>query len=218
MFPPRYFDGLSRDMPKPAGGGASARKLKELMRPEWEVESATGRCTGTGRAFEEGEEFYTVLIEDGETFRREDYSVEAWQGPPDGSFCHFKTRVPVKEKRKQLLVNDELLLGFFTRLADETEPARVQFRFVLALILMRKRLLRYEGSAMEDGVEVWRMTLPRESSTHRVLDPHLTDDQIESVSQQLSAILHSDMGEWTTMTDETEPLEQAESGDGHETA
>ena len=188
------------------------------MRPQWEVESATGRCASTGRAFEEGEEFYTVLFEEGETFRRVDYCLDAWQGPPDGAFCHFKTQVPVREKRKKLLVNDELLLGFFTRLAEETEPVRVQFRFVLALILMRKRILRYEGSNVEDGVEVWRMTLPREEETHRVVNPRLTDEEIESVSQQLSSILHSDMGEWANMPDEGEPEPSADDGQGDETA
>lgn len=167
------------------------------MAEQWQVESATGRCAVTGRALDEGEEFYTVLFEDGESFRRADYSLDSWQGPPDGAYCHFKTRVPVKEKRKRLLVDDELLENFFLRLADETEPVRVQFRIVLALILMRKRRLRYEGSATDEGAEVWEMTLVRDQTSHLVVNPRLSDDQIETVSQQLSAILHSDMGEWT---------------------
>jgi len=166
------------------------------MAQDWQVEQATGVCTASGRRFEEGDEFYTVLFEDGETFKRLDYSVEAWTGPPEGCFCCFKSRVPVKEKRKKLLVDNELLVGFFQRLVDETEPARVQFRFVLALILMRKRLLRYEDCGGRDGAEVWRMTMVRDHSSHQVVNPRLTDEQIDDVSRQLGAILHSDMGEW----------------------
>jgi len=166
------------------------------MNSEWEVEPAKGRCAVTGRGFQEGEEFYTVLFQEGESFRRADYGVDAWAGPPEGSFCHFKTRVPVKEKRKQLLADNETLVSFFTRLGDQTEPAGVQFRFVLALILMRKRMLRYEGSATEDGAEVWHMVLAADRSEHRVVNPRLTDAQIETVSGQLGAILHGDMGEW----------------------
>lgn len=123
--------------------------------------------------------------------------MEAWEGPPEGCYCYFKTRVPVKEKRKKLLIDDDLLVSFFIRLADETEPVRVHFRFVLALILMRKRRLRYDGSKMEDGKEVWRMVLAGDKSAHRVVNPQLTDEQIQKVSEQLGAILHSDMGEWT---------------------
>jgi hypothetical protein len=173
------------------------------MPQQWEVANTTGRCAATGRAFEEGEEFYTVLLEDGDSFKRVDYSLSGWSGPPDGAFCHFKSRVPVKEKQKKLLVDQEVLVGFFERLADETEPVRIQFRFVLALILMRKRLLRYDGSRMEDAVEVWTMTLTRDQSVHRVINPNLTDEQIEGVSTQLSAILHSDMGEWAGSDAET---------------
>ena len=169
-----------------------------MAQQQWEVEPATGTCAATGRKFEEGEEFYTVLFEDGDSFRRADYCLDAWTEPPERSFCHFKTRVPVKEKRKRLLVDDELLVNFFQRLEDELEPIRVQFRFVIALILMRKRLLRYENSTTEDGEEVWRMTLIRDKTPHRIVNPRLTDDQIEGVSQQLSAILHGDMGEWAS--------------------
>ncbi|MFH1107638.1 MAG: hypothetical protein V1790_00350 [Planctomycetota bacterium] len=171
------------------------------MVQEWEVQPAAGRCALTGRKLQEGEEFYSALFEEGETFRRVDYSRESWKGPPEGSYCHFKSRIPVKEKRKKLLVDNDILASFFLRLGDDAEPARVQFRFVLALILMRKRLLRYEGSNVEAGVEVWRMVLMTDRSEHRIVNPRLTDEQIEGVSSQLSAILHGDMGEWATAGD-----------------
>ena len=122
------------------------------MAQQWEVQRSMGTCVTTGRAFKEGEEFYTVLFEDGDSFRRADYSLDAWQGPPEGSFCHFKSRVPIREKKRKLLVDDELLVNFFLRLSQEIAPVRVRFRFVLALILMRKRLLKYQESVAEpDG-------------------------------------------------------------------
>ncbi len=190
-----------------------------MAQQQWELEGTTGRCAATGRAFEEGEEFYTVLFEQGESFTRADYSLEGWTEPPERAFCYFKTRVPVKEKKKKLLVDNELLINFFARLADETEPVRVQFRFVLALILMRKRLLRYETTVNQDGVEVWEMTLPRDQSPHRVVNPHLTDDQIEAVSRELTAILHGDAlppgldDEGMDVGDESSPQDRQDADD-----
>lgn len=163
------------------------------MNQEWQVESTKGRCAVTGRELSEGEEFYSVLFEDDAVeggFRRADYSVEAWDGVPEGAYCHFKTHVPVKEKKRRLLVDNEVLVNFFVRLAEETDPLRVQFRFVLALILMRKRLLKYEGSEVEDGVEAWRMMLTSDHAEHKVINPRLTEEQIEGVSGQLGGILH----------------------------
>ncbi len=166
------------------------------MNQEWQLESSKGRCAVTGRELREGEEFYSVLFEDEAVeggFRRADYSVEAWEGVPEGAYCHFKTHVSVKEKKRRLLVDNDVLVNFFVRLAEETDPLRVQFRFVLALILMRKRLLKYEGSADEDGTDVWRMTLMSDRSEQKVVNPRLTEEQIEGVSGQLGAILHGDV-------------------------
>lgn len=182
-----------------------------MAQHQWQVQPITGVCSVSGRKLEEGEEFYTVLIEDGDSFRRADCCVDSWEGPPEGSFCFFKTRIPVKEKRKKLLVDNDLLVNFFTRLADETELVRLQFRFVLALILMRKRVLRYNETQRENGEEIWDMTLISDQSTHRVVNPRLTDDQIEGVSAQLTAILHGDMGEWAERQDQLRDSENKDS-------
>ena len=165
---------------------------------QWQVQTPTGQCAKTGQPIKEGDPFYAVLFEEGELFRRADYSVESWQGPPEGCYCYFKTRMPVKEKKKKLYVDDELLIEFFLRLESDTEPVRVQFRFVLGLILMRKRLLRFERSATVDGQDSWTLTLMRDKSEHRLVNPDLSDEQIDVVSKQLGSILHGDTGAWTT--------------------
>ena len=162
---------------------------------QWQIQQSAGRCVKTGRALGEGERYYAVLFEDGESFRREAYCMEAWEGPPDGAYCSFKTRVPQKEKKKRLLVDDDVLINFFTRLADETQPVRLQFRFVLALILMRKRILKYEETLLDGGLEFWLMRLSKQSEVYRVLNPRLSDDEIENVSQELGAILHGDVAD-----------------------
>ncbi len=176
----------------------------------FEIERSSGRCTVTGRELREGEVFYAVIFEQGDGFRRADYSAEAWTGPPEGAFCTFKSRVPVKARKKKLLIDDELLVQFFVRLDGTDEPSRLQLRFVLALILMRKRLLRYEDTRhTDDGSEAWQMRLAKEGSPHQVLNPRLTDEQIESVSRQLGVILSDGAG---TFDDDDTPVPAASEG------
>jgi hypothetical protein len=170
----------------------------------WEIARPSGVCAVSGRPLEEGEEYHVVLLEDGAMFRRLDFSLEHWDGPPEGAFCHFKSRIPARKPQKRLFVDDDLLINFFLRLADETTASRLQFRFVLALILMRKRLLRYERTVPDGDAEHWMMRLARDRSEHRVINPHLTDDQIEGVSRQLGVILHGDMGDFDEECDEHE--------------
>ena len=130
--------------------------------------------------------------------------VEPGGGGRLAMFSFWKTTVQLPQQKKKLLVDDGVLADVFGRMEGKTEPQEVRFRFVLALILMRKRLLKYEGT--EEAVasadpaapkvpEIWRM-LPKapeagggwEAAVH-VINPHLTAEQIAEVSQQLSAIL-----------------------------
>jgi hypothetical protein len=165
---------------------------------QWNIEPASRRCVVSGAELAEGEEYYAVLFEQGDTFRREEYSVGAWTGPPDGAFCHFRTRVPVRARKARLLVDDDMLIHFFARLAGAEEEAKQRFRFVLALILMRKRLLKFEETVRKDDREWWRMRLTRDASDgsaskdepQMVLNPRLDEQQIESVSRELGVILH----------------------------
>jgi hypothetical protein len=176
----------------------------------FEIERPSGRCAVTGRELQEGETYYAVVFEEGEGFRRADYSAEAWSGPPAGAFCTFKSRVPVKARKKRLLIDDELLVQFFQRLDGVSEASRIQLRFVLALILMRKRLIRYEDTRHDDdGGETWHMRLAKEGTVHRVVNPRLSDEQIESVSRQLGVILSDDAG---TFDDDATPVSAASEG------
>jgi hypothetical protein len=136
-------------------------------------------------------------------FARVDFCEACWAAgkrpaPPLAMFSFWKTVVPSPEQKKKLLVDDSVLVDVFTRMEGKTEPSEIRFRFVLALILMRKRLLKYEGTqekpeGMEKGPEIWRM-IPRgtDQAVH-VVNPHLTEEQIAEVSQQLSAILAEEL-------------------------
>jgi hypothetical protein len=162
------------------------------MTSEWQVDRTSGTCAVSGRQFAEGDEFYAVLFDRGDHFERLDYSLPCWDGPPAGAYCFWKSRVPQREKKRRLLVDDEVLVSFFSRLAEDDEPTKRQFRFVLALILMRKRLLKYEQTVHEDDSEIWLMRLKSRDELHRVVNPQLGEHQIGEVSRQLGAILHED--------------------------
>ena len=90
-------------------------------------------------------------------------------------------------------MDDEVLLDIFERLAGTDERVKINFRFVLALILMRKRILKYQQTDYRDSQELWIMGQVREQTKHEVINPRLDDAQIREVSEQLSAILRSEL-------------------------
>lgn len=157
---------------------------------EYDLTKTTGQCSVTGRPFEAGETFYSVVLETPDGLERRDICEQAWQGPPEGTLCHFKTRMPQKDEPKKTFVDDTVLVEVFCGLADAKEPTKLRFRFVLALILLRKRLLKYERTLRQADGEYWEMRLTGSKSRHRVFNPVMEEAEIQAVSGELGVILH----------------------------
>jgi hypothetical protein len=86
-----------------------------------------------------------------------------------------------------------MLMSFFERLATETEQEKINFRFVLGLILMRKRKLKYDSSKSEGGREIWRLRIAGEKEIVDVINPHLDEQQIQQLSSQIGNILQVEL-------------------------
>jgi len=164
------------------------------MASDWEFSKTTGRCTATGREFAEGESYFAVLFESPKGFERRDYADDAWTGPPADSFCYWRGRVPVHEKRHApVCVDHTVLTHIFLSLEDEESETKQQFRCLLALLLMRKRLLKLERTIQGAEGEYWQMRLLSDQSIHQVLNPRLTAEEADRLGVQLKAILSGDV-------------------------
>ncbi len=160
---------------------------------DWEVRKPLGRCYGSGKTIEAGEEYFGALVETEEGLERRDFCADYWEQEKPAVFCYWKTRLPEQGRKKQLFVDDEMLMAFFERLAGEEDQEKVNFRFVLALILMRKRLLKYDSTRTEDGREVWRLRVVGEQAYTNVVNPQLDEEQIRQLSAQIGQILQTEL-------------------------
>src|SRR5215216_206792 len=113
-----------------------------IMLLDFEVQRCTRCCAATERALEPGDECYSVLEIAGADVVRKDYSPEAWKGAPDTAFGWWKSRVPEPTAKKIKLAPNEVLLELFDQLADKSEQQ--DLRYVLALLLVRRRVLRVD--------------------------------------------------------------------------
>lgn len=168
---------------------------------QYQVSRPTGLCAATGRPLEPGSVCIACLCErpDDEGFDRLDYSLEAWESGtrPPRLFSFWRTTVSRSDDRQRLLVDDEVLMDLFERLADDERPQRAAFRFVLALILMRKRLLRFAGrKAGGEGGKEWWLMRPKGVGSDQppleVLNPRLADDDVRELTAQLSEVLRGE--------------------------
>ncbi|MBP8305450.1 MAG: hypothetical protein KBE04_15155 [Phycisphaerae bacterium] len=160
---------------------------------DWDIHRPQGQCCATGQKIEVGQEYYAALVETDQGLERRDFSAEYWEHERPSVYCFWKTRLPEASAKRPLFVDDQMLTVFFDRLAQETEPERVAFRFVLALVLMRRRRLKYEATVTEGGAESWRLRWVGQKDTVDVVNPHLDEERITQLSQQIGQVLNADL-------------------------
>ena len=161
------------------------------MAREYDIANPASRCCRCDRQLAPGEEFLARLVDEGASFRREDVCAACGSGASaaEGAFSVWRCRVPEPRKPRRQLVGDEALIDLFEKLQHRDEPAKVRFRFVLALMLMRKKLLIYDRiAAGDDGEETWEMHYKGRTDPVAVTHPELDDEKIAEVAAQLAAI------------------------------
>src|SRR4029077_907250 len=105
---------------------------------DYQIQPNSRRCAVTGRELQPGERYYSALLEENHQFVRKDFASDAWQGPPTGAFGLWSGRVTAADAKARPRFDDDLLEDCFGRLEGQTEPSRVNFRYVVALLLMRR--------------------------------------------------------------------------------
>jgi hypothetical protein len=164
------------------------------MQTDWTIQGRSCQCAATGREFTEGEFFYTLLFRERGDFLREDLSEEAWrerQAQPRAhqpySFWRTKFEPPPPGAPEAVTKEtaEDLLRGYMT----ERDESHANARYILALMLERKRLLK-QIEAKED---IHGRTLVYEhvktGEVFVVPDPGLRLDQIEAVQNEVAALL-----------------------------
>lgn len=156
----------------------------------------SGRCAVSGALIEPGVRFHAAVRETPSGLQRLDVLPEHWPAFVSSNelLAHWVTTMPQPERqRKRMFVDDETLMTLFERLEGVEEPGKQRFRFVLGLVLLRKRLLLHDAQATRAGVSVWQVRLRGRTSVLELVDPQLTHEQVGEVSGQLAEILESDL-------------------------
>jgi hypothetical protein len=106
-------------------------------------------------------------------------------------FGFWRGTFQAHEAKKQPLLGDAELLDLFEELDGATEPKQITFRYILALLLVRRRMLRVVST--KPGL---MLVAPRGGDTARepigVADPGLDEQAIADAIEQLGQIVAID--------------------------
>jgi hypothetical protein len=158
---------------------------------DYELQGPARVCAATGRELKPGDRYCGALTESDGKLVRTDFAADAWPGPPPGALAYWSGKVPAAgQKPKKPPINDDLLLDCFDRLKDTADADGLNFRYVAALLLMRRKRFKFEDAARDDkGRDVLIVRDARGGAAHHVTDPRLTDEQIADVQREVFRVL-----------------------------
>lgn len=172
-----------------------------MATPSFDLGRRSEVCAATGTPLKPGDAIVTALFErpGEETMDRRDYLESAWteMPSPEGVFAFWRSTVPDADAPKSKLIDGASMMSIFEQLEGTTEPRRVAFRYLLALVLVRRKLLTLVGStgAAEETPALLLVRpkgSPPEEPPLEVIDPAMDEATIADATEQLQSILKVD--------------------------
>lgn len=157
---------------------------------DWKFRRRQGQCTACELRFADGDRHVSALVIEGEELRREDHCASCF-GRRDGTseLFFWYTRHTVGKRALQLDL--ATLEQLFVSLEGRPEPRVRELRYVLCLLLMRKRRLRLDRVVRGNATEGEAMLLhrPRRKETLRVFVFEFSPERLQALKGDLLGLL-----------------------------
>jgi len=157
---------------------------------DFQIKRTGRRCHATERELKPGEEFFSDLVKNKGELRRRDFCSEAWEGPHVNSIGWWRSTIPKIDGGRVYWAPREVLLSYFESLQQNEKYKSTAY--VMALVLVRKRILKLVDSAKKDGAEVLEVRYGKEDKTYIVPVIELSHDEMNEIQQELAQQLFMD--------------------------
>jgi hypothetical protein len=153
-----------------------------------EIAHCTRRCAVGGRALAPNESYYSALVMERGVAVRRDYAASAWSGPPEGAFAWWQANVRGSDDLRGKLAPQDVLLDLFATLAGE--PAEAEFRYVLGLLLLRRRLVKLDQTRTNAEGELLVLDCPRRDERFELRVAAPSDEKATELQRRLVELVY----------------------------
>jgi hypothetical protein len=159
---------------------------------EWDIQSRADACTACQRPFADKEAYHTLLSMDASGYARRDLCVTCFAGAArDGVMSYWQGEYKLPPPPPPEAIQKETAETLLRKLVESTDPSHEAARYILAVMLERKRILKHRDTVHEDsGAELLVYEHARTGESFTIPDPKLRLDQLAHVQEEVSALLH----------------------------
>jgi len=159
---------------------------------EWDIQPRGDACNACQRPFADKEAYHTLLKLDATGYQRCDLCGTCYASVArDGVLSYWQGEYKSPPPPPAEPIQKETAETLLRKLVESADPSSGAARYILAVMLERKRILKHRDTIREEnGAEllIYEHTGTGESFT--IPDPHLRLDQLTQVQEEIAAVLH----------------------------
>jgi hypothetical protein len=169
---------------------------------DWKFSRRRDRCGSCETVFEEGSRHVSTLSLKGEELSRSDSCIACWERePPSATIFFWYTRQ--SSERRGLHLDLPTLEQLFLRLEGRKEERVLEMRYVLALLLMRKKRLKLVRIVRQPR-ETMVVRRPRREEALEVAVFDFRPERMEELRRELVEIFDGAEGSGSAPADASE--------------
>jgi hypothetical protein len=163
---------------------------------DWNIQSRAHTCQACQKPFVDKEAFWTLLFDQKQAYERLDVCEGCWstqfsQGATDrkGFVSFWQSIYAVPPSAPPDPIKKETAESLLRKLIEQNDPSHAAARFILAVMLERKRLLKIKAQLTEDHQRIFIYEHVKSGDLFNILDPNLQLDQLEEVQRDVGQLL-----------------------------
>lgn len=164
------------------------------MIQNWSIRSRAPHCALSERPFAEGEVFHTAIYFDPEAngYVRRDVAIDVWpqEIAERKPIAYWRTTyTPHVVEAKPEVTSKESAMALLQRFIEEDDPMTENARYILALMLERKRILSPTATKEVDGNKMLFYENKKTGEVFIVRDPELRLDELATLQDEVAMLL-----------------------------
>ncbi len=158
---------------------------------EWSINRGSHVCFLCEKNIPDEEVYLSALYDENNEFLRKDFCVECWDKKSSNNcFSYWKTKISKKPEKVEKYATIDVFCDLFNKLENEEDLSRINFRYVLSLYLMRKKVLKLKSSHRSNEDEYLVLHNVKEGHDIEVLKPKLNEAEVLAVTDEIGKLVN----------------------------
>jgi len=164
---------------------------------EWNIQSRAHACQACSRHFADQQPYHTVLFDLRSEIQRLDLCEPCWKGEGDGArdrkgfISHWQGVYEAPPPAPPEAIQKENAESLLRKLIELDDPKFAAARFILAVMLERKRILKVKEQVKRDNQRVFVYEHAKNGDLFTVPDPNLQLNQLDEVQRDVASLLEN---------------------------